>query len=122
MSKRCACCMQLIVVVCRQNAANIGKTEPTSNGEYKKSFGLQCIKQMLSSSVDVTINPHLDAKVPFYKKINPEIPASAGNAIHVNEMGEYVNVKTEANWNQPEENPYIEPNEANPYLIPDIPK
>ena len=77
---------------------------------------------MLSPFADLAINPHLDEKVPLYEKINPETPASAGNKIYVNEMGEYVNVKTEASSKKPEENLYIESNEANPYLIPDVPK
>ena len=37
-------------------------------------------------------------------------------------MGEYANVKTEASSNKPDENPYTEPNNPNPYLVPNVPK
>ena len=40
----------------------------------------------------------------------------------MNEMGEYVNAKTEANSNKPDENPYVEPNDPNSYLLPNVPK
>ena len=58
----------------------------------------------------------------YHKTIKPEQSATASNRICVNEMGKYANVTTEANSNKPDENPYMEPDDPNPYLGPNISK
>ena len=109
------------VVIYRQKVAHHGKTETTSNREYKKSFALQCISQLWDVFINLIINPHLDPQVHLYEKINPETPVNA-DKIYLNEMGEYVNVKTEPNSKKPDDNPYVVLNGANPYLAPNVSK
>ena len=109
------------VVIYRQKVAHHGKTEPSSNRKYKKSLGLQCISQLLAFFIDLIISNLLDPQVPLYEKINPETPVNA-DKIYLNEMGEYVNVKTEPNSKKPDDNAYVVPNGANPYVAPNVSK
>ena len=73
-----------------------------------------------SSETSSAAQENAKPQAHFHKTIKSEPSATASYKIYVHEMREYANVNTEANSNKTDDNPYMEPNDPNLYLVPNI--